>query len=62
MAYRLGVDVGGTSTDVALIENLGPRRTRTTEVGQLPGRASSLDVKTVGAGGGSIATVPRAAA
>jgi N-methylhydantoinase A len=54
----LTLDVGGTSTDVALIENLEPRRVRTTEVGHLAVRASSLDVKTVGAGGGSIATVP----
>jgi len=54
----LTLDVGGTSTDVALIENLEPRRSRTTEVGHLAVRASSLDVKTVGAGGGSIATVP----
>ena len=54
----LTLDVGGTSTDVALIENLEPRRQRTTEVGQLSVRASALDVKTVGAGGGSIAYVP----
>ena len=54
----LTLDVGGTSTDVALIENLEPRRVRTTEVGHLSVRASSLDVKTVGAGGGSIASVP----
>ena len=58
--YRniLTLDVGGTSTDVALIENLEPRRVRTTDVGHLSVRASSLDVKTVGAGGGSIAYVP----
>jgi len=54
----LTLDVGGTSTDVALIEHGEPRRTRTTEVGHLSVRASSLDVKTVGAGGGSIAYVP----
>jgi N-methylhydantoinase A len=54
----LTLDVGGTSTDVALIENGEPRRVRTTEVGHLTVRASSLDVKTVGAGGGSIAKVP----
>jgi N-methylhydantoinase A len=54
----LTLDVGGTSTDVALIEHLEPRRVRTTEVGHLAVRASSLDVKTVGAGGGSIAYVP----
>jgi N-methylhydantoinase A len=54
----LTLDVGGTSTDVALIEHGEPRRARTTEVGDLTVRASSLDVKTVGAGGGSIAHVP----
>jgi N-methylhydantoinase A len=54
----LTLDVGGTSTDVALIENLEARRVRTTEVGHLAVRASALDVKTVGAGGGSIAYVP----
>jgi len=54
----LTLDVGGTSTDVALIQGLEPRRQRTTEVGHLSVRASALDVKTVGAGGGSIAHVP----
>jgi N-methylhydantoinase A len=54
----LTLDVGGTSTDVALIEKGEPRRVRTTDVGHLSVRVSSLDVKTVGAGGGSIATVP----
>jgi N-methylhydantoinase A len=54
----LTLDVGGTSTDVALIEGLEARRQRTTEVGHLSVRASALDVKTVGAGGGSIAYVP----
>jgi N-methylhydantoinase A len=54
----LTLDVGGTSTDVALIENFEPRLVRNTDVGDLSVRASSLDVKTVGAGGGSIAHVP----
>lgn len=54
----LTLDVGGTSTDVALIENAQPRLVRDTAVGHLKVRASSLDVKTVGAGGGSIAHVP----
>ena len=54
----LTLDVGGTSTDVALIENAEPRLVRNTAVGHLKVRASSLDVKTVGAGGGSIAHVP----
>ena len=54
----LTLDVGGTSTDVALIEASEPRLVRNTDVGDLSVRASSLDVKTVGAGGGSIAHVP----
>ena len=54
----LTLDVGGTSTDVALIEDSEPRLVRDTAVGHLKVRASSLDIKTVGAGGGSIAHVP----
>jgi N-methylhydantoinase A len=54
----LTLDMGGTSTDVALIEDYQPRLRRETSVGHLTVRASSLDVKTVGAGGGSIAAVP----
>ena len=54
----LTLDMGGTSTDVALIEDYQPRLRRETSVGHLTVRASSLDVKTVGAGGGSIASVP----
>jgi len=54
----LTIDVGGTSTDVALIENGAPRLARETECGDLKVRATSLDIRTVGAGGGSIAMVP----
>ena len=51
-------DMGGTSTDVALVQGLNPRIGRETKVGDLTVRASSVDVRTVGAGGGSIAHVP----
>lgn len=51
-------DMGGTSTDVALVQGLAPRIGRETKVGDLTVRASSVDVRTVGAGGGSIAHVP----
>src|SRR3954466_5683165 len=51
-------DMGGPSTDVALVQNLKPRIGRETKVGDLTVRASSVDVRTVGAGGGSIAHVP----
>jgi N-methylhydantoinase A len=57
-ANVLTLDMGGTSTDVALIEDYQARLRRETSVGHLTVRASSLDVKTVGAGGGSIASVP----
>lgn len=52
------VDMGGTSTDVALIENGVPRIRRETKIGDLVVKAPSVDVRTVGAGGGSIAKVP----
>lgn len=51
-------DMGGTSTDVALVQDLVPRIGRQTRVGDLDVRAASVDVRTVGAGGGSIAHVP----
>ena len=54
----LTVDVGGTSTDVALIMNGVPRLRRETTVGDVTVRASSVDIRSVGAGGGSIAHVP----
>jgi N-methylhydantoinase A len=54
----LTIDVGGTSTDVALITNGEPRLRRETSVGDVTVRASSVDIRTVGAGGGSIAHVP----
>ncbi len=54
----LTIDVGGTSTDVALIQNGEPRLRRETTVGDVTVRASSVDIRTVGAGGGSIAHVP----
>jgi N-methylhydantoinase A len=58
--YRdfLTFDMGGTSTDVALVQDLQPRIGRQTTVGDLSVRATSVDVRTVGAGGGSIAHVP----
>ena len=54
----LTLDMGGTSTDVALILDGVPRKRRETTVGDVTVRAPSLDVRTVGAGGGSIAHVP----
>ena len=54
----LTFDMGGTSTDVALIQNSVARTRRETRVADVIVRAPSIDVRTVGAGGGSIAYVP----
>nr|WP_316641585.1 hydantoinase/oxoprolinase family protein [uncultured Roseateles sp.] len=54
----LTFDMGGTSTDVALIENGVAQTRRETRVSDVTVRAPSIDVRTVGAGGGSIAYVP----
>jgi N-methylhydantoinase A len=62
----LTFDMGGTSTDVALCQNGQPTIARETEIPYglgLPGevipvKVPSVNVRTVGAGGGSIAHVP----
>lgn len=51
-------DMGGTSTDVCLVESGEAQVRRETVVHDVIVRASSVDVRTVGAGGGSIASVP----
>lgn len=53
----LAFDMGGTSTDVSVIVDGNPEITRSTEVGAFPAKVPTLDVKSVGAGGGSIAEV-----
>ena len=55
----LALDMGGTSTDVSLIEGAPLRRGEITVDG-LPLLVPSLDIQTVGAGGGSIAWVDSA--
>jgi N-methylhydantoinase A len=54
----LTFDMGGTSTDVALIQNGQARIRRETRVSDITVRAPSVDVRTIGAGGGSIAFSP----
>ncbi|MDD9802417.1 MAG: hydantoinase/oxoprolinase family protein [Deltaproteobacteria bacterium] len=54
----LTFDMGGTSTDVCLVKDARAQLRRETTVGDLTVRASSVDVRTAGAGGGSIAHVP----
>jgi len=53
----LTLDMGGTSTDVSLVEDGEPGTTRQTKVGYREFKSRSVDVNTVGAGGGSVARV-----
>ncbi|MCP3973499.1 MAG: hydantoinase/oxoprolinase family protein [bacterium] len=50
----ISFDMGGTSTDVSRIENGEPQLTFERPVGGYPCRMASVDIHTVGAGGGSI--------
>ncbi len=54
-------DMGGTSTDVALVEG-SLRTTNEAQVAELPIAVPMLDIHTVGAGGGSLARFDRAGA
>jgi len=53
----LAFDMGGTSTDVSVIIDGEPTISRSTEVGAFPAKVPTLDVRSVGAGGGSIADI-----
>lgn len=54
----ISFDMGGTSTDVSLTNNGVPVIARETKVGIYPVKSPSVEVVTIGAGGGSIAHVP----
>ncbi|MBI4164318.1 MAG: hydantoinase/oxoprolinase family protein [Acidobacteria bacterium] len=56
MERAISFDMGGTSTDVCLIEG-APRLTNETTLGGLSVAVPVLDVHSVGAGGGSIARI-----
>jgi N-methylhydantoinase A len=62
-AERLGLselitfDMGGTSTDVCLIRDGEPAKKSERQMGGFPVRTRTLDIHTIGAGGGSIAWV-----
>jgi N-methylhydantoinase A len=49
--------MGGTSTDVCLIRGLEPAQKSQREMGGFPVRTRTIDLHTIGAGGGSIAWV-----
>jgi N-methylhydantoinase A len=50
-------DMGGTSTDVSLIQGLNPTMVSESMIASMPLKVQQLDINTVGAGGGSIAWV-----
>lgn len=53
----LTFDMGGTSTDVALVDSdMGLRTTTEFQIGGMPVAVPTLDIHTVGAGGGSLAS------
>lgn len=47
-------DMGGTSTDVALVKDLMPRMSHDNQIDAYPLRFPQTDIHTIGAGGGSI--------
>ena len=53
----ISFDMGGTSTDVALIDRLAPRISHANQIDAYPLQVPQLDIHTIGAGGGSIAWV-----
>ncbi|MBC7781001.1 MAG: hydantoinase/oxoprolinase family protein, partial [Proteobacteria bacterium] len=63
LGQRIGVadmitfDMGGTSTDVCLIKAGEPAKKSQREMGGYPVRTRTLDLHTIGAGGGSIAWI-----
>jgi N-methylhydantoinase A len=56
----ISIDVGGTSADICLVRNSRPEITKDGMVGPFPLKLPMLDIHTIGAGGGSIATVSAA--
>ncbi|WP_410766297.1 hydantoinase/oxoprolinase family protein [Haloferax sp. DFSO60] len=51
------MDMGGTSCDVSLVEDGTPLVSTDTEVGDYPIAVPTIDIHTVGAGGGSVAWI-----
>ena len=50
-------DMGGTSTDVALVHGLAPRMSHDNQIDAWPLKMPQLDIHTIGAGGGSMVWV-----
>ena len=59
IANCITFDMGGTSTDVALVHNLMSRTSHFNQIGAFPVVWPQLDIHTIGAGGGSIISVQK---
>ena len=59
IANAITLDMGGTSTDVGIAPGLAPNLVPELKIDGLPVRTASIDMATIGAGGGSIATVDK---
>jgi N-methylhydantoinase A len=55
----ISFDMGGTSTDVSLIDSRGPQITNESRISDIPISIPVLQIHTVGAGGGSLARFDR---
>ena len=53
----ISIDVGGTSADICLVRDGRPEITKDGVIGPFPLKLPIVDIHTIGAGGGSIATV-----
>ena len=51
------IDMGGTSSDICLVEEGMPRLTTESDIGGYPIKLPMIDINTIGAGGGSIAWI-----
>jgi N-methylhydantoinase A len=56
----IGLDMGGTSADVSIVEEGDLVRTNEGEINDLPVKVPLIDINTVGAGGGSVAWLDEA--
>ncbi len=60
VANAITFDMGGTSTDIGILNSSGPVMSRDAHVGGFPIVVPSIEVSSIGAGGGSIAYASRA--
>ncbi|NNF78701.1 MAG: hydantoinase/oxoprolinase family protein, partial [Rhizobiales bacterium] len=57
----VGIDMGGTSSDVSVVTDGAIGQTTESEIDGLPVRLPMIDIRTIGAGGGSLASVQQGA-